>query len=72
MTIAALQYRSCTIYGATRRFAVSKQLSLSAAFAVFAMTAFALSATPRPTLLREVGAPATASAPELQASLQGL
>lgn len=51
---------------------MSKQLSLSAAFAVFAMAAFALYATPGPASLGDLGAPANASAPELQASLNGL
>jgi hypothetical protein len=74
ITIAALQYRKCTIYGRARRFAVSKQLSLSAAFAVFAMAAFALSATPLPTRAgaSEAAAPALAHAPALEVSLNGL
>jgi hypothetical protein len=50
---------------------VSKQLSVSAAFAVFAMAAFALSATPLPGRLDATGAPTLASAPELQASFKG-
>ena len=48
---------------------MSKQLSLSAAFAVFAMAAFALSVTPLPS--REGDAPAVANASELQVSLKG-
>jgi len=71
MTIAALQYRRCTIYGRARRFAVSKQLSLSAAFAVFAMAAFALATGPAPERFDETSAPTTVHAPELQVSLKG-
>jgi hypothetical protein len=52
-------------------FAVSKQLSVSAAFAVFAMAAFALSATPLPGRPDATGAPALANAPQLQVSLKG-
>jgi hypothetical protein len=52
--------------------AVSKQLSVSAAFAVFAMAAFALSATPAPGRFDATGAPALANAPEMQVSLKGL
>ena len=48
---------------------MSKQLSVSAAFAVFAMAAFALSVTPLPS--READAPAMANAPALQVSLKG-
>jgi hypothetical protein len=51
---------------------VSKQLSVSAAFAVFAMAAFALSATPLPGHVSEPGASALANAPEFQVSLKGL
>ena len=50
---------------------MSKQLSVSAAFAVFAMAAFALSAAPRPTPAGETGALAVTNAPELKASLFG-
>ena len=50
---------------------MSKQLSVSAAFAVFAMAAFALSATPLPGRPGEAGAPALTNAHELQASLKG-
>jgi hypothetical protein len=50
---------------------MSKQLSLSAVFAVLAMAAFALSATPLPGRLGEPGAPAIANAPALTASLAG-
>jgi hypothetical protein len=50
---------------------VSKQLSVSAAFAVFATAAFALSVTPLPNRPSEAGAPAFANAPELQISLKG-
>jgi hypothetical protein len=50
---------------------VSKQLSVSAAFAVFAMAAFALSVTPLPGRAGEPGAPALAHAPEWQVSLKG-
>ncbi|MBO0749212.1 MAG: hypothetical protein J2O44_02110 [Porphyrobacter sp.] len=49
---------------------MSKQLSVSAAFAVFAMAAFALMATPLPRG-HETGATAVAAAPELQVSLRG-
>jgi len=67
-----LQYRKCTIYGGARRFAVSKQLSVSALFAVFAMVVFAWSATPPPGRASEADAPALARAPALEASLNGL
>ena len=50
---------------------MSKQLSVSAAFAVFAMAAFALSVTPLPHRPGEAGAPALAHAPELEVSLNG-
>jgi hypothetical protein len=50
---------------------VSKQLSLSAAFAVFAMAAFALSTGPAPARFSETGAPTIVHAPELQVSLKG-
>jgi hypothetical protein len=51
---------------------VSKQLSVSATFAVLAMAAFALSVTPLPGRASEAGAPALANAPELQVSLKGV
>ena len=51
---------------------MSKQLSLSAAFAVFAMAAFALSATPLPGRAGETGALALAHAPAVEVSLKGL
>ena len=50
---------------------MSKQLSVSALFAVFAMAAFAWSATPLPGRASEADAPALAHAPALQASLKG-
>ena len=50
---------------------MSKQLSVSATFAVLAMAAFAMSVTPLPGRPVETGAPALASAPELQVSLKG-
>jgi hypothetical protein len=50
---------------------VSKQLSVSAMFAVLAMAAFALSAGPLPPRLDETGAPAVAAAPELEVSFAG-
>lgn len=50
---------------------MSKQLSLSAAFAVFAMAAFALSAAPLPARLGETGAPAFAAAPAFKLALPG-
>ena len=50
---------------------MSKQLSVSAAFAVFAMAAFALSTGPAPQRFSETGAPTIVHAPELQASLKG-
>jgi hypothetical protein len=49
---------------------VSKQLSISATFAVFAMAAFALSATP-PLRASETGAPAFAAAPAFKVLLPG-
>jgi hypothetical protein len=51
--------------------AVSKQLSVSAAFAVFAMAAFALSSVPMPLRANETGAPAFAAAPALKIALPG-
>jgi hypothetical protein len=50
---------------------VSKQLSVSAAFAVFAMAAFALSVTPLPGRAGEPGAPALAHAPGMPSALKG-
>jgi hypothetical protein len=50
---------------------VSKQLSISAMFAVFAMAAFALSATPLPLRTSQTGAPALAAAPAFAVSLPG-
>ena len=50
---------------------MSKQLSVSALFAVLASAAFALSVTPLPGRPLETGAPTLASAPELQVSLPG-
>jgi hypothetical protein len=50
---------------------MSKQLSVSAAFAVLAMAAFALAATPLPARLGEPGAPALANAPALTVSQAG-
>ena len=50
---------------------MSKQLSISATFAVFAMAAFALSAAPLPSRLNETGAPAFAAAPALKVLLSG-
>ena len=50
---------------------MSKQLSVSAAFAVFAMAAFALTAAPLAERAREVSAPASANAPTLYASFEG-
>ena len=50
---------------------MSKQLSVSALFAVFAMAAFALSTAPHPVRANETGAPAMAAAPELEVSLPG-
>jgi hypothetical protein len=63
--IAGAQY-----IGARRRLAVSKQLSLSASFAVFAMAAFALSVAPLPRF-GETGAPAFAAAPASRLALPG-
>jgi hypothetical protein len=51
---------------------VSKQLSVSALFAVFAMVVFAWSATPPPGRASEADAPGLARAPALEASLNGL
>ena len=50
---------------------MSKQLSVSALFAVLASAAFALSVTPLPGRSIEAVAPTLASAPELQVSLPG-
>lgn len=49
---------------------MSKQLSLSASFAVFAMAAFALSVAPLPRF-GETGAPAFAAAPASRLALPG-
>jgi len=51
---------------------VSKQLSLSATFAVLAMAIFALLAGPISQRANEKGAPTLADAPHLQVSLKGL
>jgi len=45
---------------------VSKQLSVSALFAVVAMAAFAMSAAPLPSRFAETGAPALAAAPAFE------
>jgi hypothetical protein len=66
-----LQHRKRTIYGALRRLAVSKQLSVSAAFAVFAMAAFAMSTVPMPLRANGTGAPAFAAAPAFKLALPG-
>jgi hypothetical protein len=50
---------------------VSKQLSVSAVFAVFAMAAFAMSVTPLPGRPAQTGALALAHAPQWQVSLNG-
>jgi lipopolysaccharide export LptBFGC system permease protein LptF len=50
---------------------VSKQLSISATFAVFAMAAFALSVGPQAPRTNETGAPAVAAAPAFEVSLKG-
>ena len=50
---------------------MSKQLSLSAAFAVLAMASFALSVAPLPGRASQTGAPALAHAPELPIALNG-
>jgi hypothetical protein len=50
---------------------VSKQLSVSAMFAVIATAAFALSATPLPLRPSETGAPAFANAPAFKVLLPG-
>ena len=50
---------------------VSKQLSISATFAVFAMAAFALSVGPRAPRANETGAPDIAAAPVFEVSLKG-
>jgi hypothetical protein len=50
---------------------VSKQLSISATFAVLAKAAFALSAAPLPSRLNETGAPAFAAAPAFKVLLPG-
>jgi hypothetical protein len=50
---------------------MSKQLSVSAMFAVFAMAAFALSAAPLSSRISETGAPAFAAAPAFKVLLPG-
>ena len=50
---------------------MSKQLSVSAMFAVIATAAFALSATPLPLRASETGAPAFANAPAFKVLLPG-
>jgi len=50
---------------------VSKQLSISAVFAVFAMATFALSVGPHAPRANETGAPAVAAAPAFEVSLKG-
>nr|WP_166177311.1 hypothetical protein [Altererythrobacter segetis] len=50
---------------------MSKQLSISASFAVLAMAAFALSAAPLPSRFNETGAPASAAAPAFKVLLPG-
>lgn len=50
---------------------MSKQLSVSAMFAVFATAAFALSAAPLPLRASETGAPAFAAAPAFKVLLPG-
>ncbi|MGZ3249068.1 MAG: hypothetical protein ACXWIW_04990 [Croceibacterium sp.] len=51
---------------------MSKQLSISALFAVFAMAAFALSVGPQAPRANETGAPAVrAAAPAFEVSLKG-
>ena len=47
---------------------MSKQLSVSAAFSVFAMVAFALFATTPAARLNETGAPTAAAAPAFSVS----
>jgi hypothetical protein len=54
----------------TRSFDVSKQLSVSAAFSIFAMAAFVLFA-PQAPRFNETGAPAFAAAPAFKVSLPG-
>lgn len=49
---------------------MSKQLSVSAAFSIFAMAAFVLFA-PQAPRLSETGAPAFAAAPAFKVSLPG-
>jgi hypothetical protein len=51
---------------------VSKQLSVSAAFAVFAMATFAMSTVPMPLRANEAGAPAFAAAPAFKLAPPGL
>ena len=51
---------------------MSKQLSISAAIAVFAMAAFALLAEPVSQRANEMGAPASANASHFEVSLKGL
>jgi hypothetical protein len=66
-------YIASAKYIARRRsFRMSKQLSLSSAFAVLAMAAFVLSATPLSQRAKEMGAPTLADAPHLSISLKGL
>jgi hypothetical protein len=50
---------------------VSKQLSISAAFSIFAMAAFVLFATPSALRVGRTDAPAFAAAPVLNVSLPG-
>jgi hypothetical protein len=51
---------------------VSKQLSVSAAFAVFAMAMFALLGAPLAQQANEMGAPTLIDAPHFSLSLKGL
>jgi hypothetical protein len=53
-----------------RSFDVSKQLSVSAAFSIFAMAAFVLFAPEGPRF-NETGAPVSAAAPAFKVSLPG-
>ena len=50
---------------------MSKQLTISAAFSVFAMAAFVMFATPSALRLNETGAPTAVAAPAFQVSLPG-
>ena len=50
---------------------MSKQLTISAAFSVFAMAAFVLFASPSALRLNETGAPTAVAAPAFQVSLPG-